>query len=165
MAEQKVDYCAEEAARHGIKRSDEWPRVEKEHLQLEPHCAACKPGTNTGAGLQVHHKFPFHYCIALGRPDLELDQRNLISLCEDEAGRPAEDHHLLVGHLDNFKSSNLVVDADARTAFYGMTADEIKKDPRWIAKKGDRLKLLDEMSQDEKDAFTKLMNTTFPKKG
>jgi len=44
----------------------------------------CKPGTNTRAGLQVHHIFPFHYCIALGRPDLELDDRNLITLCEDD---------------------------------------------------------------------------------
>jgi hypothetical protein len=35
----------------------------------------------------VHHIFPFHYCIALGRPDLELDDRNLITLCEDEQGK------------------------------------------------------------------------------
>ena len=57
----------------------------------------------------MHHIFPFHYCIALGRPDLELDDRNLITLCEDEAGKPGQNHHLLVGHLDDFESSNLAV--------------------------------------------------------
>ncbi len=43
--------------------------------------------------------FPFHYCIALGRPDLELGQRNLITLCEDEAGHPADNHHYEAGVL------------------------------------------------------------------
>jgi hypothetical protein len=28
-----------------------------------------------------------------GRPDLELDDRNLITLCENERDRPADDHH------------------------------------------------------------------------
>jgi hypothetical protein len=56
-------------------RSPEWPRVERLHLQRQPRCMCCKPGANTRAGLQVHHIFPFHYCIALGRPDLELDDR------------------------------------------------------------------------------------------
>src|SRR6202049_95726 len=109
-------------------RSPEWPRVERVHLQRQPHCICCKPGTNTRAGLQVHHIFPFHYAIALGRPDLELDDRNLITLCEDEAGKPGQNHHLLVGHLDDFESSNLAVVEDAARTFYGMDATAIESD-------------------------------------
>jgi hypothetical protein len=99
----------------------------------------CKPGTNPRAGLQVHHIFPFHYCIALGRPDLELDDRNLITLCEDEAGKPGQNHHLLVGHLDDFESSNLAVVRMRRGAFYGMDAEAIKSDMTWLRKKVSRL--------------------------
>ena len=44
--------------------------------------------------MQVHHVFPFHSCIALGLPDLELDLRNLITLREHEANRPTEDPHI-----------------------------------------------------------------------
>src|ERR1700677_3043433 len=87
------DHGAAESARTGQSpRSPEWSKVEKAHLAKNPHCACCATGTNLSAGLQVHHKFPFHYCIALGRPDLELDDRNLITLCENEAGKPGENH-------------------------------------------------------------------------
>ena len=95
----------------GQPRSPEWPKVEKAHLAKNPHCACCAPGANLSAGQQVHHKFPFHCCIALGRPDLELDDRNLITLCEKEgAGGSC---HLRFGHLDNFKSFNVDVFEDA----------------------------------------------------
>ncbi len=159
----KIDHGAIEAARHGISRSPEWPKVEEEHKKLQPACVACKPGTNTNVGLQVHHIFPFHYCIALGRPDLELDQRNLITLCENEAGDPGENHHLLVGHLDDFQSSNLAVVADAQQTFFGMTADQIRQNPIWQQKEAARLKPLDQMTQQDKDDFTNQMNTRFPK--
>jgi hypothetical protein len=162
--EPHVDRGLNESVRCGVAeaRSPEWPRVEKEHLRIQPHCACCKPGTNEGASLQVHHKFPFHYCIALGRPDLELDQRNLITLCENTKDKPSDDHHLLIGHLDNFQSSNLNVDKDVVT-FNGMTAAQIKADPRWRTDEKGRLKPLNEMTQDDKNAFISLMNSTFPK--
>lgn len=147
----------------GRPRSSEWPKVEKAHLAKNPHCACCAPGTNMDAGLQVHHKFPFNYCIALGRPDLELDDRNLITLCEDEKGKPGQNHHLLVGHLDDFKSSNLSVVVDALHTFHGMTAEQTKASPVWQAKVAARLKPLDQMTAQDKADFTKLMNSTFPK--
>jgi hypothetical protein len=159
-----IDHGAQEAARYKIARSPKWPEVEKAHLQHQPHCQCCKPGTNTTAGLQVHHIFPFHYCIALGRPDLELDDRNLITLCEDEAGKPGENHHLLVGHLDDFQSSNLDVVKDATETFAGLAAAQIKADARWIAKTKDRLKPLEKMTDDDKRAFETQMNTRFPKR-
>ncbi|MBS2032966.1 MAG: hypothetical protein JST54_34155, partial [Deltaproteobacteria bacterium] len=61
----------------GVARSSRWPRIEKLHLSLQPKCACCGDKMDPRAGMQVHHIFPFHYSIALGRPDLELDLRNL----------------------------------------------------------------------------------------
>ena len=159
----QVDHGALEAARFGISRSPEWPKVEKAHLQKQPVCQACKPGQAPHAGLQVHHIFPFHYCIALGRPDLELDDRNLITLCEDEAGKPGENHHLLVGHLDDFQSSNLQVVKDAKQTFHGLSATQIRADARWKAEEAKRLKPLDKMTAADKATFTAEMNKTYPR--
>lgn len=160
MANTPVDHGAAEAARHGIARSPEWPRVEHAHLQAQPQCVACGAA---GPGLQVHHMFPFHYCVALGRPDLELDPRNLITLCETEEGKPGSNHHLLIGHLDDFKSSNLDVDVDAKTTFHGMDAAAIRADPRWKQKEAARLAPLDLMSDADKAAFQARMNERFPR--
>ena len=74
-------------------RSPEWPRVEKEHLRGEPTCQWCG-GTEM---LQVHHMKPFHL-----HPELELDDSNLITLCEE----PGRDCHLKDGHLDNWRDFN-----------------------------------------------------------
>lgn len=158
-----VDHGAVVAAQYGISRSPKWPGVERAHLLSQPRCMCCAPGTNTSAGLQVHHMFPFHYCVALGRPDLELDERNLITLCEDEASRPGQDHHLIVGHLDDFQSSNLDVAVDARTTFHAMSADAIRKDPRWQKKVSGRLVPLGSMTEADKQAFRERMNRTFPR--
>ena len=153
------DHGLAEAARHGIARSGEWPRVERTHLAAHPACACCD---RADVGVQVHHVFPFHYCVALGRPDLELDDRNLVTLCETETGRPAEDHHLLVGHLGSFQSSNLNVLYDA-ARYRKMTAAAIRADPRWLASVEDRLKPLGEMTEDDKKVFASRMNARFPK--
>ena len=162
MSTPKRDEGAEEAARYGIHRSDEWPKVERAHLAHEPRCVACAGGSALAA-VQVHHVFPFHYCIALGRPDLELDDRNLITLCEDEESAPGANHHLLVGHLASFRSGNLDVVQDAKTTFFGMSPEKIRADPRWKAKVATRLAPLGEMSADEKAAFTKEMNDRLPR--
>lgn len=80
-------------------RSSEWPKVRKEHLRLNPVCAVCE-GTEK---LQVHHikSFSTH-------PELELQPSNLITLCESGGSN----HHLLFGHLDNFKRINPEVVSD-----------------------------------------------------
>src|SRR5258708_4754189 len=70
----RTDHGARIAVLHGKKRSSEWPRVEKEHRLHEPACVACG---YQGPGIQVHHVRPFHL-----HPNLELDPRNLITLCE-----------------------------------------------------------------------------------
>jgi len=110
----------------------------------------------------VHHIFPLHYCIALGRPDLELDDGNLITLCEDEAGKPGQNHHLLVGHLDDFESSNLAVVEDAARTFHGMDATAINSDLTWLRKKASRLRPLQQMTAADKEAFREAMNRRLP---
>lgn len=79
-------------------RSIKWPDAKKLHLSKFPTCAACGSTKNQ----QVHHIKPFHL-----HPELELDPTNLITLCMDN------DCHLLVGHGDNFKAYNPMVQEDA----------------------------------------------------
>lgn len=148
---------SDEADRHEVKRSSQWPKVEHDHLKQEPSCACC----GTTHGVQVHHIFPFHYVVALGRPDLELDQRNLITLCETEAGIPNENHHLLLGHLDSFKSNNISVKDDV-IDFKAMTAGQITATKSWQDKVANRLKPLDEFTDDDRNDFIRTMNEVFP---
>lgn len=117
----KPDHGARIAKKHGKARSSEWGRVEKEHLLREPACLACG---HKGHGLQVHHIKPFHL-----HPQLELDPNNLMTLCEIK-GR---DHHLLLGHLDEWESYNENVKSDVKH-FYGMTAAQIKAHAGWQKK-------------------------------
>lgn len=145
---------------HEPPRSPAWPHVEKVVMHLHPHCAACGPD-KAAKGRQVHHVLPFHYCVALGRPDLELDPRNLIVLCETEQGDPEANHHLLLGHLGNFKSDNVHV-ADDVSLFAGLDAAAIEADPRWLARKAARLKPLDQMTDQDKADFRALMDAMFP---
>lgn len=105
------------ARKHGKERSPQWPHVEKAHLLREPTCVAC----GGRQALQVHHIKPFHL-----HPQLELDPDNLITLCELK-GR---DHHLLIGHLDEWESYNVNVREDAKR-YRNKTANQIKADPAW----------------------------------
>ena len=74
-------------------RSSKWPTVRKHHLQKEDRCQWCGGREN----LQVHHRFPFHL-----QPQLELEDSNLITLCE----KPGENCHLIHGHNDDWKKFN-----------------------------------------------------------
>lgn len=67
----------------GVPRSPRWPAVRAAHLKANPACAAC----GARNALEVHHIQPFHV-----RPDLELDPRNLLTLCGDPC-------HLVHGHM------------------------------------------------------------------
>jgi len=62
-------------------RSSEWVSVRSDFVRKHPRCEAC----GTMANLNVHHVIPFHE-----RPDLELDEGNLITLCRE--------HHFRIGH-------------------------------------------------------------------
>lgn len=155
----KIDNGQQVANEHGIKeRSPYWHHVQETYLHDNPKCAIC----GATEGIQVHHKNPFHYCISLGRPDLELDPRNLISLCESESGKPENNHHLLIGHLNDFKSSNLDIDTDV-IKYHGMTLQEIKESTEWQQEElSKRLKPLNEMSDSEKQEYRKQLDTLLP---
>lgn len=62
-------------------RASEWVQVRNEFVRRHPRCEACGSAYN----LNVHHIIPFHQ-----RPDLELVEDNLITLCRE--------HHFRIGH-------------------------------------------------------------------
>jgi len=114
----RQDHGEEVALRHGHARSPEWSRVAHEHLSHQPGCMVCG---HRGQGLQVHHIKPFHL-----HPELELDPNNLITLCEIR-GR---DHHLLIGHLDDWESYNPAVRTDVKR-YHKESAIKIRNNPDW----------------------------------
>ena len=73
-------------------RSNKWPAVRRQHLLEESKCQWCKSTSN----LEVHHIAPFHL-----HPELELEDENLITLCEG-----SEECHLKQGHLGDWKNFN-----------------------------------------------------------
>ena len=87
----------------GAERSPMWRKVRSEHLKKFPNCAVCG-GTET---LEIHHKLPFHL-----DPKLELDPKNLITLCE--SGRNGIVCHRGIGHLGSYQSYNKDIEKDAK---------------------------------------------------
>lgn len=152
------------AKSHGVERSPKWDKVRKEYLKKEPYCAACKKSILNKVltftrlkALQVHHRVPFHAVVALGRPDLELDHRNLITLCDSTRG-----HHLLLGHLDDYQSFNLNVREDAEKHFHGKTKKQILKDPDWLNLEKNRPKRLADIADAEKKRLREFLDKEFP---
>ena len=86
----------------GAKRSKEWRKVRKKHIQENGACAVCCRKTK----LEVHHIVPFHLA-----PQLELEPNNLVTLCRSK--KNGINCHLLVGHLGNFRSANPDCSSDA----------------------------------------------------
>ncbi len=84
----------------GAARSPKWPQIQKDFISKNPVCAVCGKKGNLLNPLNVHHQHPFHL-----KPELELDENNLITLCRV--------HHLWWGHLGNWKSFNATVKDDA----------------------------------------------------
>ena len=112
----------------------------------------------------MHHIFPFHYCVALGRPDLELDERNLVTLCETEACGTGQNHHLLIGHLDDFEAANPQSRPDATRKYFEKLAAAIRADPAWAAEVKGRLPLLHQMSAQERAAMRREMDERMPER-
>lgn len=78
-------------------RSSGWRKIRAKRIGIDGgRCRACGRKVN----LQVHHIKPFHM-----QPDKELEMSNLVTLC----GRC----HILLGHLDHWKSRNDQVVYDA----------------------------------------------------
>lgn len=164
----------EAAEEHGIRRSPKWPSVEKHFLAVNPFCIACNEtqhvarlalvGINPTRGLQVHHAvIPFHYAILLGRPDLELDPRNLCVLCEDELGVKTEDHHNLVGHGRNFQSYLPDASTLAKIKFNGLGKKDLVTNKEFLTLCANLPKKWNELSQVEKDSLRTMLDSKLPK--
>jgi 5-methylcytosine-specific restriction enzyme A len=85
------------------KRSPKWQTVRKNFLKSHGECAVCGGKTK----LEVHHIKPFHEY-----PELELEEENLITLCESDSGGVV--CHLFFGHLGDYKKINPDVLDDAK---------------------------------------------------
>jgi 5-methylcytosine-specific restriction endonuclease McrA len=88
----------------GALRSPRWPKVRAEHLSANPKCAVCE----STSVLEVHHIRPFHQ-----DPSLELDPKNLITLCESKS--KGVTCHQFFGHLGDYKNENPNVVKDAKS--------------------------------------------------
>ncbi len=84
------------------KRSGSWSRVRASFLTKNPECAAC----GSKKKLEVHHVVPFFLA-----PERELDETNLIVLCEAKTNGVT--CHLFFGHLGSYRSYNIDVREDA----------------------------------------------------
>lgn len=101
---------------------------------------------------------PFHFCVNLGRPELELDERNLMTLCDETINN----HHLLLGHLGDFQSYNPNVKTDVAGPLGHLSDDQIDADPSWQTEMRQRLLFLDQMNKQQIAAFKVLMDTGYP---
>jgi hypothetical protein len=140
------------AQKYGIARSPLWSGVEKK-VREDAKCMTCSNDQN----LQVHHIVPFHLCHLVYRGDLELDDRNLLVLCEENVN----DHHLLVGHLGNFESYNPGGRAAIEGAFVGLSAQQIKADKTWQALMQGRPAPWNKMPHDQRLALRQFLDTNF----
>ena len=84
-------------------RSSKWAKVRDSFIKKNPRCACCGQETK----LEVHHIVPFD-----NNPELELDENNLIVLCETAKGGII--CHLFCGHNSNYKDYNPNVVKDAQ---------------------------------------------------
>ena len=145
-----------------LERSPKWNAVQKAHLKKQPYCVACGKDVLYTSGLQVHHIIPYHICIELGRPDLELDERNLITLCQTEENVTTQNHHLLLGHLNDWESFNKAVIADSKKIFYKQNSAQIKLNTTWLKKCFKKPKRLNDMTTQEKATLKTYINKILP---
>ena len=140
-----------------FSRSPHWPTVEKAHLVTQPNCVVCGK-SHLVVPCNVHHRYPFHYVVALGRPDLELDHRNLHTICTEHD----QQHHILVGHLDDYESFNPELELWINLT-HSLTAAQIRAMHRYQEAVLHRPKHLGLMTESEKLAFKSILDATFPK--
>jgi hypothetical protein len=146
---------------HGVQRSGMWKTIEKNYKKTYPNCACCGLSEPI-VPIQVHHIIPVHFAVLLGRPDLELDFRNLISLCESTADLHCENHHNLLGHLHDFGSFNPRVTTDVVT-FKNVNQIDFLNSTYFKSAFAQRIKKFCDLSVQEKNELTNYINNLFPK--
>jgi hypothetical protein len=83
------------------------------------------------------------------------------SLCETEAEKPAPNHHLIVGHLDDFQVNNEDLFTDI-LIYSGMTGDQIKAVPAFVSKIRNRPKPFGAWTLGERQRYRTLLDDTLP---
>lgn len=89
----------------GTKRNPEWRKVRKKFIAKNPRCMVCD-GVKK---LEVHHVLPFHMF-----PDQELNESNLMTLCDGDPKLGIQSCHQLFGHLGRWTSFNPNAVEDAK---------------------------------------------------
>lgn len=84
-----------------LPRSSKWKKVRVEFLSKNPKCAIC----GSEKDVVPHHIVPVHL-----DPSKELDQDNLVTLCENKTFNC----HFFFGHLKNWTKYNLNILEDAK---------------------------------------------------
>lgn len=135
------------------KRSPHWPGVDRAFLRANPLCRVC----GRPKAVQAHHRYPYHYVVGVGRPDLELDPRNLMSLCADSK----EDHHILIGHLGCYESYNPNLEHWV-TRSQGRSSSHIKVLGGFHAALASRPKFMALMNLQEKTTLRAQLDEAFP---
>jgi hypothetical protein len=154
-----IDWGLKAAAEHSLSRSSKWEKVKNDFLLKYPACVIC----GTTECCQVHHVIPFHVCVLLGYSEEELDERNLITLCETEKGEHEQNHHLAIGHFFDFRSSNLYVREDIIT-YHNLTEIQIKQSSQFLnEEKNKKMKEWKDMNEQDKQEIVKLINLWYPK--
>ena len=154
---------------HNVARSSHWHAVEVAFLaswletQKKKHDGFEK--TFEGFAWEVHHDIPFHLGVLLDRGYIELDTRNLIVV-----PRAPIDIHLVVAHLDDFRSFNPNVRAELRRwcgFLYGgkgpiFDVALILADPFWRRAHLHRPRPWHEMTDHDKAAVENLIDERLP---
>ena len=138
-----------------VVRDPKWTDVRNKYISTHNKCVVC----GATQDLQIHHIFPVSYIRALGRPELELDVRNFMTLCES----PNANHHLLIGHLDLWESVNLAVNVDA-DKYKNLNAASLKQNVHWKAEVKSRPSPANSLTHDEKKIIIQMMDIRFGKK-
>lgn len=159
------DHGADEAARHGVGgRSEHWRAALQIHYSHEAACLV----TGGEDQREGHHEIPYHLCVLLGRPELELwvgyedggvwRPGNVVTL----SNAPEFRIHEYYGHAGDWRSGNLDARADAAARRFGGTAAEIAANPAYMRMAATRLAPWDKMAPQAKVDLRALMDRRFP---
>jgi hypothetical protein len=138
-----------------VLRSPHWDKLRGE--VIKERGSKCEVSGAT-TDLEAHHIIPFHFCVILGRPELELEKKNLIIL-----SRGPVDIHLLLGHFDNFGSFNKDITDIEKWKEFIKNKKDLAHDPEYLQLKAKRPKLWDDMTTRDKTNLRKLMDKLYPK--
>jgi len=127
-------------------------------LKHNPSCNVCG---SIGA-TQAHHIIPYEYLCKIDREWLAKDQRIFVGLCETEHDKPEANHHICAHGFD-FKHVDLHFFDKVTEYKKYKTFDEIKATPIYHETILTRLKLADEMTDEDIKTLQAYVDSKWPK--